>query len=166
MSTGSIRHNIEITDSADAERFVEALEKAKAESEGVMENQLETIKKRVAHRQAFYHTLDATLRQTTDDIMYLIDKIEAQQQEIENWKRLFSERAEAFEKAVEMQHKLITQIDSLTANKDELAGRLMQFEKLAKDLYFAYTNKDPDCPHDFEIKAIERYQALLGGKEE
>lgn len=33
MSTGSIRHNIEITDSADAERFVEALEKAKAESE-------------------------------------------------------------------------------------------------------------------------------------
>ena len=37
MSTGSIRHNIEITDSADAERFVEALEKAKAESEGVME---------------------------------------------------------------------------------------------------------------------------------
>jgi len=37
MSTGSIKHNIEITDSADAERFVEALEKAKAESEEGME---------------------------------------------------------------------------------------------------------------------------------
>lgn len=55
-------------------------------------------------------------------------------------------------------------VKALTADKDELAGRIMELEELAKDLYFAYINKDPDCPHDFEIKAIERYQALLGGE--
>ena len=49
---------------------------------------------------------------------------------------------------------------------EEQAGRITQLEKLAKDLYFAYINKDPDCPHSFETKAIEQYKIMLGGKED
>jgi len=146
MSTGSIKHNIEITNPADAERFVEALEKAKAESEEGMEisELLEIAKKG--------NLTDCGQRKCADII-------EALQQEIQQhikWN-------EAHTKARVEQAELI---DKLVADKDEQAGRIMQFEKLAKDLYFAYINKDPDCPHDFEIKAIERYQALLGGKED
>lgn len=60
----------------------------------------------------------------------------------------------------------VVQIQALTADKDEQAGRIMELEELAKDLYFAYSNKDADCPHSFETKAVERYHALLGGGED
>lgn len=87
------------------------------------------------------------------------DTIEAQQQEIDRLTNL-SELGAAI---VEHQSQIL---EALTADKDEQAGRIMQYESALKNMYFAYQNKDPDCPHDFEIKAIEQYNALLGGKED
>lgn len=94
MSTGSIRHNIEITDSADAERFVEALEKAKAESEEGMERKeiIDGLKDLIKDRESFITEGEPESWKTDTDKIFEHDKqvleeaintIEAQQQEIE-----------------------------------------------------------------------------------
>ena len=83
--------------------------------------------------------------------------IEAQQQEIEQLK--------SKNDVLENDHiNLEMNLSNVTADLDEQAGRIVQLEKLAKDLYFAYINKDEDFPHSFETKAIEQCKALLGGK--
>jgi|GEM_PF-2187821 len=114
MSTGSIRHNIEITDSTDAERFVEALEKAKAESEEGMES-LKTDTDKI-----FEHD-----KQVLEEA---INTIEAQQQEIEQlqaqldeWKyeaKCHMDEVAARDKEIE---RLKAQVDTLSATVNMLA---------------------------------------------
>jgi hypothetical protein len=108
----------------------------------------------------------------------LIQTIEAQQQMIfEANKQIQAQQQEIdrLEVQVEADKDLIRELNNsyinselnlsaLISDKDEQAGRIMELEELAKDLYFAYSNKDADCPHSFETKAVERYHALLGGE--
>ena len=90
------------------------------------------------------------------------EQIEAQQQEIDRLNAdLERYTVELFNRAKEAEDK----VKALTADKEEQAGRIMGLEKLAKDLYFAYINKDPDCQHNFEAKAVEEYHAMIGGGE-
>lgn len=44
-------------------------------------------------------------------------------------------------------------IDSTVAEREK------RWRKIADDLHFAYINKEPDCPHDFELSAVEAYQS-------
>ena len=41
-----------------------------------MDDRIEEIRDRAAHRRLFYDTLNATLRQATDDITYLLDRLD------------------------------------------------------------------------------------------
>lgn len=103
----------------------------------------------------------------------LIRTIEAQQQEIErlnkvldDWKYNAKCDADHIAGLLADKDEQTDEIGRLQMTVDLLLGRVKQLEKVAKDLYFAYINKEPDCPHEFEIKAIEQYKALLGGKED
>ena len=48
-----------------------------------MNNRIEEIRARNAHRHAFYHTLDAALKQATNDTEYLLEQLAERDAEIE-----------------------------------------------------------------------------------
>jgi hypothetical protein len=128
MSTGSIKHNIEITDSADAERFVEALEKAKAESEEGMEisELLEIAKKG--------NLTDCGQRKCANIIEALQQEIEKLKATLADWK--YNAKCDA------------DHIAALTADKDEQAGRLMRYDTVLKRAREALKNVDVvRCPY-------------------
>lgn len=43
-----------------------------------------------------------------------------------------------------------------------LLAKCERMEKVARDLRFAYINKDEDCPHKFETDALAQYEAVFG----
>lgn len=43
-----------------------------------------------------------------------------------------------------------------------LLSKCERMEKVARDLRFAYINKDEDCPHKFETDALAQYEAVFG----
>ena len=116
------------------------------------QERIDEIRKRAAHRQSFYHTLDATLRQSTDDINYLIDKIEAQQQEIERLNKVLDDWK--YNAKCDADH-----IAGLLADKDEQAGRIMRMDYLLRRTLpiLEATNNQQEL--------IEAIDALLGGAE-
>lgn len=66
------------------------------------------------------------------------------------------------------QRKMVSRAVKAAAKEwDKLQEENEQLKKLADDLYFAYQNKDPECLHDYEIKALKAYKEfkrLKGGE--
>ncbi len=143
------------------------------------QERIDEIRKRAAHRQSFYHTLDATLRQSTDDINYLIDKIEAQQQEIDMKKIHIELLQQGNKNYQEYAKSLEQQIDALVADKDEQAGKLMRYDTVLKQarevmnvgtqLLEKYIDRSEQTPEEdacIEMQeTIAIIDALLGGAE-
>jgi chromosome segregation ATPase len=133
------------------------------------QERIDEIRKRAAHRQSFYHTLDATLRQSTDDINYLIDKIEAQQREIERLNKVLDDWK--YNAKCDADH-----IAGLLANKDEQAGRIMEMDGDNKKLREGLKRLRLSFQWLLEInrhvgrvwtkEKIQFIDALLGGKED
>lgn len=51
----------------------------------------------------------------------------------------------------------LADIARLTAERDTALAQCKAWRKIADDLHFAYVNKDADCPHQFEISALDAY---------
>ena len=133
------------------------------------QERIDEIRKRAAHRQSFYHTLDATLRQSTDDINYLIDKIEAQQQEIDMKKIHIELLQQGNKNYQEYAKSLEQQIDALVADKDEQARRIMQYDTVLRRVREALDSARGYTQYSADIRAkeaIESIDALLGGAED
>ena len=196
MSTGSIKHNIEITDSADAERFVEALEKAKSESEEGME--------RLTDRDYcgmgicggtcgvfadcgqcdFRHKINNRLA-AYEDTGLTPEQIEAQQQEIDQLKDqndTLSDTVNMFApyiigkkeaEVVEELKELLTlkrKNAALTADKDEQAERIMELdsglERLRLSLQWLYEINTNRWYKEWAKEKIAEIDALLGGNDD
>ena len=97
-----------------------------------------------------------------DTIEAMRKHIEALQQEIDRLKELLADWK--YNTKCDADH-----IAALTADKDELAGRLMQYDTELKDLKFLVECCECDCCVDDECprcQALTAIDALLGGKED
>ena len=174
MSTGSIRHNIEITDSADAERFVEALEKAKAESEGVMERIV---------MEGTPLTLEERLERQANEIRTKEQQIEQLKAENDHWQEVYAdlhieygEQIEAQQQEIKLLNMEIAELreqnqalkayaENIEADKDAQGEKLKLMETVLKNARTAlellhHMNPEEFC-FVFEVRCA--IDALLGG---
>lgn len=119
---------------------------------------IEEIKARAVHRQAFYHTLNATLKQDTDDIMFLLAEVERLRDELEQAKKHaenlrldYVDLKSEVERLQKENQGLKAERDHLKAFCDEWCSGEDHFQEISSQL---------DCAR-IEIDSLRKERAVL-----
>ena len=67
---------------------------------------------------------------------------------------------------VDLEKVILDAIQSVIAGESAQKKELNRVKKALAYMWFAYKNKDSDCPHEFEKDAVKEAQEILGPWEE